>query len=439
MKQAIKLGVVCLARKTFDFAAAGEIYARTKEDLRRLEQVEWVFEDELVIEIEDAHRAAQKMSAHCVDAVVVISGTFHLGHLALIIDRAVQKPVLLWAFEELPYDGGKIRLNSVCGLNLNASNLYKAGNDTFVCHSGSAIDESWVDAVRMKAAIEKAHIGLIGFRAHGFFNLGIDELRTFRETGMLLDHYEISDLLMQSVSDTEAAAYEQKVRALFSCGGVNDEQVNKVAYLCASAEKFMQVNKLTAAAVRCWPEHAAAFGIAPCAMMSVLQSLGIVLACEGDVEAAMTMLACKAVGVKSPFMADLSQVNFKEDFALMWHCGVAPADLWDGCCERSLDTYFAGGKGVTADFVMKSGEVSILRFDSARGKTRVFHARGEAKPMEKLLKGTYAKVVFEHPVKELLDTVAYNGVAHHVVLSYGDFAPVYKIFARIMQWERIEG
>ena len=41
-------------------------------------------------------------------------------------------------------DGGKIRLNSVCGVNLDASNLYKAGVRNY-CHAlgddGHAVDD----------------------------------------------------------------------------------------------------------------------------------------------------------------------------------------------------------------------------------------------------------------------------------------------------------
>lgn len=437
--QRITIGVVCLARKTFDWEEAGKIYARTREDLKKIPEIDWVFEDELVIEVEDAQKAAAKLQSKNVDAVVIISGTFHLGHLALIIDRVIRKPVLLWAFNELPYNGGKIRLNSVCGVNLNASNLYKAGNDAFSCIVADDIDEEWVNAIRIKVALERAHFGLVGFRAHGFFNLAPDELRNFNEAGVLLDHYEIADMFDRNVSDAEVAAEEKKVRELFVCSSVSDEQVTKVARLCATAKQFLNENKLDAVAVRCWPEYAAKYGIAPCAMMSVLQSFGHILTCEGDVEGCMSMLALKAVGVETPFLADLSQIDFKENFALMWHCGVAPVNLWDKTCECSLDTYFAGGKGVTADFVMKSGLVNIVRIDSARGRTRLFLAKGEAMPMEKLLKGTYAKVRFERHVTELLDTVTSTGVAHHVAMAYGEHLPAFLKFAKLMNWEVIRG
>lgn len=437
MKQLVNIGVVCLARKTFDFMAAKDIYEGLRKDLAAIEATKFHFVDELVIEVEDAKKAALELAAKNVDALIVISGTFHLGHLVLELDKVIKKPILLWGLNELPYNGGKIRLNSVCGVNLNASNLFKAGNRQYYSIVSDKVDENWIDAIRIKAALNTAHIGIAGFRAHGFFNLGVDDLKAYSQFGMLLDHYELSDIMKQEVSSEEVAEKHKKLLEVFDASGVTEQQVQKVAELSAKLKKFVDNNKLTALAIRCWPEFAADFGISPCAAMSLLQSEDYILGCEGDVEGTISMLAHKAVGAETPFLADLSQVDLKEDYALMWHCGVAPCNLWDGKCTRSLDTYFAGGKGVTADFVMKSGEVMILRFDSAGGEYRVFMQKGTGIPMEKLLKGTYVKVRFEKHIKDVLDTVVYSGVAHHVSLAYGDYTKALEIFARIMGWEII--
>ena len=438
MKHAVTIGVVCLARKTFDFVAAKELFDKTKVDLMRIKNINWEIVPDLVIEAEDAQNATDYLKTKNIDALVLISGTFHLGHLALILDKGLRKPTLLWAYNELPYDGGKIRLNSVCGLNLNASNLYKAGKDDVSAIVSDTIDEEWIDAIRMKASLNNAHFGIVGYHAHGFFNVGIDELSVFKETGMMLDHYEISDMYGADVTEEEISSSEKEVRDIFECSGVTDEQVKKVARLVKSSEQFIGKNNLDAIAVRCWPEFAASYGISPCAAMSMLQNSGHITACEGDIEAAMSMYVCSAIGAETPFLADLSQVNLEEDYALMWHCGVAPYGLWDGKCVRSLDTYFAGGKGVTADFVLKSGEVTIIRIDSARGKTRVFLQKGEALPMEKSLRGTYAKVRFNRNIKDLLEIVAATGVAHHVAMVYGDYISIFKKYAKLQGFEIIE-
>ena len=169
----------------------------------------------------------------------------------------------------------------------------------------------------------------------------------------------------------------------------------------------------------------------------LLNKIKKILSCEGDIQGLMSMLAHKAIGADTPFLADLSQVNLEEDYPLMWHCGVAPSNLWDGKCQISLDTYFAGGKGVTADFVMKEGDVNIMRIDTALGKTRIFMQEGKAEYMEKLLRGTYAKVRFEKHMTEVLDLLIYNGIAHHVSLVYGRYERIFKILGRIMNWEVI--
>jgi L-fucose isomerase-like protein len=168
--------------------------------------------------------------------------------------------------------------------------------------------------------------------------------------------------------------------------------------------------------------------------MSLLQSEGHIIACEGDIDGALSMCAHAAAGAATPFLADLSQIDFQGNFALLWHCGVAPCSLWDGACVRSLDGYFAAGKGVTADFVMKPGRVSICRIDSVNGNYRVFLEDAVGLPMGKELRGTYLKVEFDEPVRTVFNRIVYNGIAHHASVVYGDYRRPLELFARIKGW-----
>lgn len=430
------IGVVCLLRKTFDFQTAFSLFQeRTAAMVSSHPEVDFAVYPKMVIENEDAVAAGNFFLEKKVDALMLVSGTFHLGSLALILNRMVQRPLLLWGYDELPYDGGKIRLNSVCGVNLNASNLYKAGVDSYLYHVGSTPDEDWIKAIEMKKALSSSALGLIGYHAQGFYNVDVDELKLYQETGVLIRHYELEDFFGGEADPAEVEKEKANLHSLFDTHKLNETQVEKVARLTVLASAFMKKEGLNVVAIRCWPEFARTYGVSPCAMMSVLQSRGLLLACEGDVEAALTMTMVRAAGEKTPFMADLSQVNFQENYALLWHDGVAPCNLWDGVCVRSLETYFAGGKGVTADFVLHSGKMSILRMDTARGKTRLFYEEGEAVPMKKELSGTYAKVIFSKPCQEVIDTLVYTGVAHHVIMGYVQYEGAVKALARIQGWE----
>ncbi len=438
MKQNIRIGVVCLARKTFDYLAASLIYNKIQNNLKSIEKVEWEFVNSLVIDIEDAQTAAHYLAPKEIDGLVCISGTFALGHLILELNKIIEKPILLWGLNELPYDGGKIRLNSVCGINLNASNLYKAGIKNYYVIIGDQIDDNWIDAIRIIKTFKTIHLGMIGSRAKGFFNLDVDELDLYKQVGILIDHYELNEIFNFKVDQKSISKRKSQIQNIFDVSNISEDQIEKVADLIVKFDNFIKLNNLDAIAIRCWPEFAADFGISPCAAMSVLQSENKILTCEGDILGSLSMLAHKAIGAETPFIADFSQINFEENFGLMWHCGVAACNLWDGECIRSLDPYFAGGKGVTADFVMKPGEISMLRIDYAPGEYRIFLQKAIGIPMKKELKGTYIKVKFEENVRKVLNKVINNGIAHHISVVYGDFIKPFEIFAKIKGWNIIK-
>jgi L-fucose isomerase-like protein len=437
LKQIIKVGVVCLARNTFDYKAAEEIYRNIQQDLKSIDSINWEIVSNLIFELEDSIMAAHDLLAKEIDALVCISGTFALGYLVLELSKIIKRPILLWGLEELPYDGGKIRLNSVCGINLNASNLYKAGIKNYHVVIGDKIDTNWLDAIRIEKVFSASRIGLIGYRAKGFVNLDVDELDLYKQVGVLIEHFELSAIFNFEINDEKKIDRIKQIESIFDISQLNKDQLGKVAELIVKIDEFIKKNNFTALAIRCWPEFASDFGISPCAAMSILQSEGKVIACEGDVLGSLSMLAHQAIGGEFPFLADFSQVNFEEDFGLLWHCGVAPCNLWDGKCIRSLDPYFAAGKGVTADFVMKEGVVSLLRFDYAPEEYRIFAQKAQAIPMEKELKGTYVKVKFQENVKKVLEKIIDNGIAHHISVVYGDFTKVFEIFAKIKGWKLI--
>ena len=438
MKQQVNIGVACFARTTFDYQAAAALYQQIQQDLQTIEQVNFEIFPDLLIEVEETRRAAQALAAKHLDGLICISGTFHLGHLVLELNKVLRAPILFWGLNELPYNGGKIRLNSVCGVNLDASNLYKSGTRNFHVTIGDAVDQDWIDALRIKAALSQARLGIAGFRAKGFFNLGVYDLGVYQQMGVLIDHYELQEIFSTEVAAEAVQRCTHKLGEVFDVSSISVEQLDLTGQLAAKFEHFMDAHQLTALALRCWPEFAAMYGIAPCAAISLVQSEHRLIVCEGDLEGALSMLAHRAVGAETPFLADLSQVNFEEDSALLWHCGVAPCNLWDGQCVRSLDSYHAGGKGVTADFVMKSGDISLLRIDSAGQEYRLFLQRGQGIPMSKDLRGTYLKVRFEEPVKTVMEKILYNGLAHHASMVYGDYIKPFEIFARLQGWQVIK-
>ncbi|MCP4762120.1 MAG: fucose isomerase, partial [archaeon] len=301
MRQLISIGVICFARKTFDYNAALDIFKKIQKNLEQIKEINWEFIPELIIEIEDAKKAAVELTSKKIDALICISGTFHLGHLILEVTNIIKTPLLLWGLNELPYDGGKIRLNSVCGINLDTSILYKSGLKNYHYIIGDDVDQDWIDAIRIIKSFSTAKIGIAGEHAEGFLNLYVDEEILAKETGILVDHHTIQDIFIEEIDKNDVIERLKQIKSFFNLDDINDNQAEKVAELTEKLKKFYDKNDLSALTIRCWPEFAVEYGISPCAAMSILQSEGYLIACEGDILGAASMLAHVAIGSETPF------------------------------------------------------------------------------------------------------------------------------------------
>ena len=80
MKKA-RIGIVCTVRKTFDYVTAYALYKERVAEVMKDETVEWVNYPEMVIEADEAKKAGEYFIDHHVDALIIVSATFHLGHL----------------------------------------------------------------------------------------------------------------------------------------------------------------------------------------------------------------------------------------------------------------------------------------------------------------------------------------------------------------------
>jgi L-fucose isomerase-like protein len=288
-----------------------------------------------------------------------------------------------------------------------------------------------------------SRIGIVGYRADGFFNLDIDEMDTYRKTGMLIDHYEISELAATPADpEKETAEYAARISgAKFDCGGITRRAARQSRGAVRQVQKIHgEIFSLTAArgallAGVC--EHT--YGISPCAAMSVLQSEGYLLGCEGDLEGTMSMIACDAIGGQTPFLADLSQVDLNNNYALLWHCGVAPMNLWDGCCDRSLDTYFAGGRGVTTGFVLRERphQRHAHRFGPRRRRGCSLRAAWPSSRWQNSSPAPTPRSSSTGNIADVLDTVTSTGVAHHISMIYGEHERSMRIFSEMMGYKVI--
>jgi hypothetical protein len=127
MKNATGLlvGFIPLARTTFDIPLAKEVTALARSALADA-GLTLVGPESLVTSLEEASAAAEDLAEHSLDLLVVFQATFADSTMVLSLAQAVNAPLLLWAAPEAP-SGGRLRLNSFCGINLGAHALARRG------------------------------------------------------------------------------------------------------------------------------------------------------------------------------------------------------------------------------------------------------------------------------------------------------------------------
>ena len=438
----IRLGLVCLARLTFEADLAAQWYAQAQALLRTLPGVELQAVDKLVVEVGDAHEAIADLQAKNVDALVVLSGTFALGGLAMRLAQGLDVPLLLWAWPEPPEQTGKLRLNSLVGLMVNASNLYKLGYRPTPLYA--ALDDPSCTTTIARFArvagivrdLRQARLGLIGGHAPGFDNLAVDKLALRRALGV-----EVVDVALQTVvarakgvaaKGTQAVGREL-LAAFDDTSEVTPGQGELYAALVIALRELAAELDLDALALKCWGDLVEAYGIAGCGAVARLSDDGLVVGCEGDVLGTLTMLIAQRLCGIPAVLTDLVSIERQSNTGLFWHIGCAPLCLAAADQPRHLYAHFAGGKGLTAGFALQPGRLTILRLgDDGGGHLRLLATTGRALATEMAIRGTVSQAVFDSDAGALLDELLTNCWEHHLILAYGDIVPELEMVSKML-------
>lgn len=464
MKQMEKLriGLVGTSQLSFpgDKAAAFKGCADGMQALSGQLGFELVVYPETVINREDAIRSVAAMEAEKVDFLLVQHTSYSAGQLAPVLAKIRGANVGFWAIPEGAVDG-VVPFNSLCSINMHMGIVAHYLRDYAIrvkWFYGYATDAEFIRrltiTVRALTAIKnmrRSRIALVGGVAPGFNDLYDDERNLNRRFeglyfNRLHEYSEIKDRALR-YSDAEIAPIAENMVAC-SCGYA-DEAAKKTLNISARIYKaycaFIEENDYDAIAVSCWPKFQDDFQYSVCSVVGQLNDEGTVMACEGDVMSAVSMLALKYIaGGDVPMLMDMSAFDEADESVLLWHCGPAAARY---CKENGykLGCNYSGmahepGKGVTArcgvarDMVFDANPVSVMRLTGECDKLFQMGGRFQqpGKPSFHGSRGWCDHLTFNGEAigaKDLLNTILCTGFQHHFPVMIGDYTDEIKEFA----------
>mgnify|MGYP001623719825 FL=1 len=366
-----------------------------KRFIPRMEQLaaelhfELTCQHEIVTSEAEARAARDRIRAGSYDLLLIQVSTFADGNIITPLAQAGPR-IGLWAVPEITRDGA-IPNNSFCGINMYASILHQYIDRglAYKWFFGDVDDPLFIDRLRVTVSalsalrsLQGARVGLIGGIAPGFNDLYYDERQTRKALDVTVDRtLEFSDVKDRALAYTpeQIAPIVAEIRAESTriADDMTDFGLENTARVYKAFEDIVREQQFDAIAISCWPRFRKELGIVVCSVIGRLLQNGIVAACEGDVDSAISMLMLTRLTGVQPMLMDLSKPDFQDDSVLMWHCGSAPRRYADSS-GVTFDGHYKPGSRVTCmDNIRVSGvnnmyyaaqPVTIARFtDDYRG------------------------------------------------------------------------
>jgi L-fucose isomerase-like protein len=457
------IGVLALARATFDVPFAEEIAAKA---FRILDQhgVETVGPRNLLFDAAAARAALETLKSHDLDRVLLLQVTFTDASMTVEIAQALSAPLAIWAFPE-PRLGGRLRLNSFCGLNLAAHALGKIGRPHGWLYSmpeevGSGLGEllagmhmvnpgrarpakpaTDASATRALAKLKGATVGLIGRHPDGFDTCAYDPVSLKALTGSGVEQVELATLFDRARAATPDAIAGIRRTVAATVSGIDEvdqPQLDKSLSVFDALKGLSADRGFDALAVRCWPEMFTEYGCAACGPMGMMNDQGIPSACEADVYGAVSALMLQEAAGSSSWLVDIVDMDIESETGVLWHCGLAPLDMCDPATPPQAQIHSNRKMPLLRQFTLKPGRVTLARLSQAHGKTMLVVGAGTMTQSPMSFTGTSGVLSFDGGVERSLERLIGEGLEHHVAIAYGDHRPALRAIASALDLPILE-
>lgn len=432
------LGFVPIARSTFDVPLAAELAAQVRT---RLSTAGFTLAgpDDLVITTEEAVDAARTLSATPLDLLVVFQATFADSTMITALVEAIDAPLIMWAVPEAP-TGGRLRLNSLCGINLAGHALTRAGYQYDTIYGLADADvalnkiRTLARAGRVRRLLRGARIGRVGEHPDGFDTCRVDEDGLRQAFGVEVRQLDLPALFEKvRVTDPGPVAALRDTLNLRVGGLAEIDQ----AALHGTLSTYVRLRELAGQAeldgfaVRCWPQFFTDLGCAFCGAASLLNDEQVPASCETDVNGAVTQLILQWLSGEPAFDSDIVSFDMDANTAVFWHCGKAPLSMADPTVQPHATIHSNRQLPLLMEFPLKPGRVTLARLSEATGGFRLVIGGGEVIRAPISFSGTSGVVRFDGAAQKILDTILGEGLEHHLALTYGDHVDALIAFARM--------
>ena len=439
------IGVLAVGRNTFDVPYAEEMLSRAWESLMELD-VKIVGKKRLLFDEDEVKEVLSEFKEQKLDILLQLQVTFTDASMTLEVAREITAPLVMWSFPE-PRTGGRLRLNSFCGINLAAHALSREHLGYEYVH-GKPEDKKALFRIRtlamasgVKRSLSGVRIGLIGEHPHGFDACMYTQKELSELLGVTVEAHDLITFLdgVKELDDSVALPhYEDRQKVLVNLADMDKSVTIKTLKAYEAMQQLIAERGYAGLAVRCWPEFFTHYGAAACGAVALLNENFIPGGCEADVHGVITSLILQRLAGEPAFNTDLVDIDPESDTCVFWHCGQAPVQMADPEAEIRATIHSNRKLPLLNEFPLKPGRFTLARLSKGQGCTRMVLGGGEMQRAPLAFSGTAGVARLDSPVSEVLDNLMKSGLEHHTSIVYGEHRPALRSFAGLLGIEVIE-
>jgi L-fucose isomerase-like protein len=426
---------------TFDVDFANEMIGAARDQLI-IAGFELVNDGNAVTDPDTAQRVAEDLQRTAFDLLIIFQATFADSTMVTTLAKSTSAPVFLWAVPE-PWTGSRLRLNSLCGINLAGHALTLRGikySYGYGSPQDLAVLEKIQTLVKVGALLRKlksTRLGVIGEHPAGMDSCHLDAAALKAKFGVVIESISLNEVFSrtQAISDAQVTPiYARLDGCLENLADLDRSAVKGTLKVYAALHAIAVERNLDGLAVRCWPEFFTELGCAACGAMSMLsdgfaQQMPLPCSCEADINGTLTQFILQSLSGEPAFGTDIVGVDPLADHVALWHCGLAPLSMANPAEQPRGTIHSNRGLPLLMDFTLKPGKVTIARISQATGDLRLVIGEGEMLAEPKPFSGTAGTLRLSIQADAFLDALVLQGLEHHVSLTYGHYEHHLMVFA----------
>jgi L-fucose isomerase-like protein len=373
-----------------------------------------------------------------VDALFIPFCDFGEESVAAAVAGAFKLPTLVWGpRDEFPNSQEARGRDTQCGIfaatkvmrrhNVKFSYIYNVRTDSEEFRSG------YLNFIRFANVIKDLNglqLAKIGNRPGPFWSVLTNEADLLTKLNISVLPLSPTVIMneadeLRAKKDSAYTGYLADLKKRFDLSSMDDESIEKTAALKVSVQNQIASVGASVCAFECWSAFFP-YGIVPCVLLGDITDDGVPLACECDINGAISQAILRAVNLydESVFLADLTIRNPEnENSELLWHCGPFPYSLK---AEDSAAALVAGQE----QFRLKDGDLTLARFDDIDGKYVLFGGEGKTTSGPETM-GTYVYLEVDD-WKRWEEKLVFGPYIHHIGGVYGKYLPVLREVARYL-------